>query len=284
MSIVVMVDSGASFSKTMLKKYGISLLPYNVIFKNGDCYKDVIDIKNQNDLIKIIDEHGDFPRIDQVGVDQIEAYFRKYIDRGDDILYISVSSGLSNAYNEVLQVANKFDSGIIEVIDSLNVGDGETLLAVCAKDYISKGYGIKQTAKYLNNIKHHIKSCYTIGNTTCLYRQCRCMQIQDNYMDFYHRIPIGEIDNGKIVLTFSARNHELAMQVLKNTIIDYTKDADINHIIVSYSGNKDDALIIKGFIHKHLKDFNIILLENSSVVFINTGINTLGISFLLNKK
>ena len=133
MSIVVMVDSYANLSKAMLKKYKICLLPYNIMFKD----KNIIDVNK-------------FENIDS---EKVENHFRKYIDRGDDILYIGVSSHLSNSYNDVVEVSKKFDPSTIEIIDSLNIGAGEALLALYARDYIDKGYGLKQTAKYLNNIK-----------------------------------------------------------------------------------------------------------------------------------
>lgn len=279
-----MVDSGASLSKSMLKKYNIVSLPYNVTFKNGDSYRDVYDIKNLTELKRLIDMHGDLPKIDQVSKTTIENYFRKLIDNGDDILYIGVSSKLSSAYNEVLEVSKKFDSSTIEVIDSLNVGNGEALLALFAKDYINRGYGLRQTTKYLNEIKYKIKSCYAIGNANYLYSQNRCKEIYDKFLEFYHRIPVGEINNGKIYLTFSAKESELALQVLKNTISDYSMNMNRSHMIISYSGDKHNALKLKEFTNKVVNGITIELVENSSVVFTSSGDNSIGIAFLIDKK
>lgn len=284
MSIVVMVDSGANLSKSILKKYDIALLPCNVVFTNGDSYKDCIDIKNQKKLIETIKEHNEFPKVVQLRPDKIENHFRKYIDKGNDILYISASSSLSEIYNDLLEVSKRFDSNTIEIVDSENVAGGETLLALYAKDYIDKGYGLKQTVKYLNLIKNNIKSCYTIGDSTYLYRLSMCEGLNDNYTNFYYKTPVVEIDGGKIILTFTTNNYDLAIQVLKNKINDYYNKIDNDHIIISYSGNKSTATKIKNFILKQFKDYNIELVENSSIVFLGSGVNTLGISFLSNKK
>ena len=54
MSIVVMVDGSANLNKKMLKKYGIVMLPYNLIFKNGDIYK---DDKNHKELKELIEKY-----------------------------------------------------------------------------------------------------------------------------------------------------------------------------------------------------------------------------------
>ena len=116
MSIIVMVDSGASLSKNILKRHDIALLQYNIMFSNGDCYKDFVDVKNQKELTQLIENHEDFPKIDQMSKEEIEACFKKYIDNGDDILYISVSSKLSHAYDEIVEVSKKFDESTISTL------------------------------------------------------------------------------------------------------------------------------------------------------------------------
>lgn len=284
MSVIVMVDSGASVSKKILKEHNIALLPYNIMFNNGDCYKDTIDVKNQKQLISLIEEYEEIPKIDQASKQDIEDCFRKYINNGDDILYISVSSKLSNAYKEVLEVSKNFNESMINVIDSLNVGVGETSLAIYAKEYINRGYGLKQTAKYLNNIKHMIKSCYAVGNPLYLYKQQRYDVIEDKYMEFHQCVPIFEINDGKIVATFNAKEKELALQMLKNMILDYSKNLDCRYLIIAYSGDKKVANNLKSYASKLIDGLNVEIVENSSVVFINSGMNTLSLSFLLDKK
>lgn len=284
MSIVVMVDSGANINKAMLKKYNLTILPYNIMFANGDCYRDVLDVKNKKELRSLIENHNDIPRIDQVSEDEIENCFRKYIDNGDDILYISVSSKLSLAYQEVVNVSKKFDPRTIEIIDSLNVGSGETLLALYAIDYVNKGHGLKQVARYLNEIKYFIKSCYVISDPTYLYSQNRGIEFYDKFPQFYKHIPVAEIRNGKIVLTFNAKESELALQVLKNTITDYNKDIDNSHMIISYSNDRSNTHKLKEVSTKLVRDINVEIIENSSVVFTSTGNDSLSVAFLLDKE
>lgn len=284
MSIIIMVDSGANLSRSMLKKYGLNVLPYNVTFRNGDTYRDVIDIKNLETLSLMIDEYKEIPEIDQVSDEEIENYFTKIINQGNDILYIGVSSKLSSAINRVENIAKKFSDNMIQVIDSLNVGSGETLLALYAREYLDMGYGLKQTVKYLNEIKYNIKSFYTINEPTYMYKQNRCSEVNNNFMNFYHTIPVAQIDRGKIVVTFNGRKMDIAKQILKNSIIDNSNYIDTKHMVISYSGNKEDALKLKRNSSKLNKEFNIELMENSSSVFINTGDNCLSVAFLINRE
>ena len=281
MSIIVMVDSAANMSRNILKKYNLTVLPYNLIFADGKCYKDVLEVKNQKELVQLIEQNNQIPKIERISNLELENCFRKYIDYGDDILYICVSSKLSNSYKEVSKVASKFHSSNIQVIDSLNIGNGEMLLALCAREYINKGYGLKQAVKYLSEKKKMIKSCYSVGDCNYFYTQNKCDTSQ-RYLGFSH-IPVVEINEGKMFLTFSAKENEIAIQVLKNTIYDYSKKILPTHMVISYSGDRKNAALIKNYVIKLFPNILVEVVENSPIVFLNSGMNTIGIAFMLHE-
>lgn len=279
MSIIVMADGGANITKSMIKKYEIDILPYNIVFANGDVYKDIVDIKNQKKLLDLMYQHDDLPKIGHLNMDNMESVFRKHIENGDDILYITSSSKFSNSYKKAVSVSKKFDPSMIEIVDSLNVGSGETLLALYAREYIKLGHGLRQTAKYLNEIKHDIKSCYAVGNSNYLYNKKYCKGKNNNYFDIQNSFPIVEVNKGQLILTYSTKEGELALQILKNAITDNCNSIDKTPVIIAYSGDKSICSKLKEYISKSFSK-NIIVLEHNTLVFLNTGLNTLSITFL----
>ena len=271
MSIVIMVDGGINITRQMIKIYSIDVSPYNLII-NDQIYRDTIDIKNQKDLKDLIYEYKGLPQIVNISIDQIKQKMRKCIEKGDDILYITTSSKLSSSYENVMEASREFNSNMIEVIDSLNVGGGLTLLTIKAREYIDKGYGLKQIAKNLNSIKNSIKSCYMIG----------CLNDISIVLNDKPSIPILEIDKGRAIVTYTAKDKELALQILKNTVLDnisYVKDAPI---VISYSGDKSMTNRLKQYIKKNLSE-NVLVLENNAAICINAGYDTISLSFLAKK-
>ena len=279
MSIIVMVDGSANITKSMIKKYNLDVLPYNVVFFNGDTYRDIVDIKNQSELVQLIQEHGDFPKLLHLEKDKVRSKFKRHIENGNDILYITSSAKLTAAYEIGIEISKEFSIGTIEVIDSLSVGSGITLLALEAIKYIEKGYGLKQTAKYINKLKHSIRSSYAVGNFNYLYNQHHCDVVEYNYLEFYETFPVVEIHNGNIVLTYNAKEKDIALQILKNTISDYSRYINDSLVVISYSGDKKVANKLKEYIGKSFTK-NIIVLENGSAIFLNTGLDTVGVTFL----
>lgn len=282
MSIVVMVDGGGNFSKSSMKKYNIDVLPYNLEFANGNSYRDIVDIKNQKELIELIKLNNDLPKIRALDIEKIKSRLRKYLENGDDVLYITSSSKLTNSYKKATNLAKEFDSRMVEVVDSLNIGDGQTLLAIAAREYVNQGHGLKQTVKYIEKLKYCVKSCYFIGNANYLQTHQDCHTISDNYLEFHNGFSIAEVNNGKIVLTYSTKDMLLGIQILKNRIADQIKYIEKSPIIISYSGDRSLVNELKSYIKKML-DVTPIVLEHSSFIFVNTGLNTISLSFITKK-
>ena len=214
--------------------------------------------------------------------DKILNIFKRYIENGDDSLYICIGDKLSDSYKRISEVAQYFNPDNIHVIDSTHVGIGQTLLAMAAREYINQGHGLKQVSNYINKIKSQIRAYYSVGNPNYLYSQNRCEDIYLHYLDYYHKIPVAEITKGQILLTFSAKENEVALQILKNAIMDNHKYLSDLPIMISYCGDKDVAIKLKNYISKNFTK-NIMMVETSSIVYINSGINTVGLAFLINK-
>lgn len=68
----------------------------------------------------------------QVNVDQFLAFFEPILERGQDILHVSLSTGLSGAYNSACiargELLEKYPDRRIEVVDSLGASSGYGLL------------------------------------------------------------------------------------------------------------------------------------------------------------
>ena len=227
MSVVVVVDGSANLNKSILKKYDIVMMPYNFKFFNGDIYS---DIKLTEEFDKLVNEYGEIPSFVEVDDNVIEERLRKYIDKGDDILYICSSSSLYSSYDSILSVASKFSDAVIEVVDSENLLNGEALLALYARDYINKGYGLKQCVKYLNSIKKAIKSAYLLGDVSYVYSHNEWRSVLASDIDYSDFIPVVEVSVGKLVLTFNAKSSELVLQMFKNMLLDNSRNINYSYL------------------------------------------------------
>jgi len=257
MSIVVMVDGGASLPKSILKRKDVVVLPL---------------IDERVEKISMINFENVFSSytslIHNPLKDEVVKRIKKYIDNGYDVLYITISSRLSKHYNEILELTSSFDSSAFKVIDSLNMCSGEGLLVNLALNYIDKGYRLKQVYNCLERLRHDIKSSYIIGDFDTFYFQDKCDDVKNKYLEYYGRYPLVELHDGEGKITFSAKTLEAAYQILENNISDNLDDN--SDIFISGVNNKYMQTLKKNLI-KNYSNINVVTTQANPLLKICLG-------------
>ena len=171
MSFAVFADGSANLPKSMLD--GISLLPceYTVDGEPQTYWGDVdsFDAHEFYDGLKI----GKTVRTSLLNTQLFLSRFGTILTKGTDIIYISMSSGISGTYNAARLAAEElmelYQGRFVHVVDSLGCGFGSGLLAVKAAELSKQGMSARAAADILDvlNIKPvlfgdptgHIISC-----------------------------------------------------------------------------------------------------------------------------
>ncbi|OJU16509.1 MAG: fatty acid-binding protein DegV [Clostridiales bacterium 43-6] len=98
----------------------------------------------------------------QVNVDEFVDYFTGFLEKGLDILHVSLSSGLSGTYNSACiardDLAEKYPDRKIYIVDSLAASSGYGLLVDKLADLRDGGMGIDELHTWVNENKltmHH---------------------------------------------------------------------------------------------------------------------------------
>ncbi len=95
-----------------------------------------------------------------VPVGQMTEVFEKHLSAGEDVLSISISSGLSATYNETVMVAKdlqkKYPDRKILCIDSLRYSTALALLVVMACEKKNQGATIEETFEYVEQTKRTV--------------------------------------------------------------------------------------------------------------------------------
>lgn len=104
-----------------------------------------------------------------VTVQEYEAKFTKYLEKGCDVLYIACSSGLSASHNVSTQVAaslaEKFPEQKIVCVDSLISGYAQGAMAIKARKLSNEGKSIDEIGAILNETRlkyNQIATCETL--------------------------------------------------------------------------------------------------------------------------
>jgi len=105
---------------------------------------------------------GAMPTTSQVNVGQFIDFFEPFLQEGKDILHLSLSSGLSGAYNSgcmaIEELKSKYPERKIYIVDTLAASSGYGLLVDAVADLRDQGKSIDEVYQWAENNKlrvHH---------------------------------------------------------------------------------------------------------------------------------
>lgn len=104
---------------------------------------------------------GAQPTTAQVNAEEYKALFRPVLEKGLDVLHLSLSGGISGSINSALvareQLEEEFPDRKILVIDSLGASSGYGLLVEAADTMRRQGAGLEETVRWVeeNRLKIH---------------------------------------------------------------------------------------------------------------------------------
>ena len=114
--IRIIVDSGSSIKQSEKDMYNVDIIPLKIIF-DGKEYLDGIDLSNE-EFYDFLMNQNKFPKTSLPCFEDIEKLVNGYIEQGDQVLIITISSKISGTYNALkLFFENQKD---VYVYDSLN--------------------------------------------------------------------------------------------------------------------------------------------------------------------
>ena len=175
MSFSVFADGSANLPKKMLE--GITLLPceYTVDGEPREYWGDVDDF----------DGHAYYESLKngkRIGTSLLNAtvfmtYFTPVLESGQDIIYVSMSSGISGTYNVAATVARElmeeFPGRFVHIVDSHGCGFGHGILAVRAAKLSREGVDVRTAAAMIDAEVPHACQYFTVDDLNFLKRTGR---------------------------------------------------------------------------------------------------------------
>lgn len=124
--IRIITDSASDITREEAEKLGIEVVPLHVIFGN-DVFMDGVDITH-DEFYTRLEKCEELPKTSQTNPAGFVEVFEKYIDQGDEIVGIFLSSKLSGTYQSAVIACQMLETDKIQVIDSLNASMGLAVL------------------------------------------------------------------------------------------------------------------------------------------------------------
>ncbi len=222
----------------------------------------------------------------QINPSEFEEYFCKYLEKGMDILYICLSSGLSGMYNSACSVAKELERRYpdrkLKVVDSLSASLGVGHLAIVASEMRMRGSSIEETEKSLNELKNKICHWFVVDDLYHLKRGGRISASKALVGSMMNIKPVLKIDNeGKLVVCENVRGRKRAFETLLSKFEECASKKNIKNesVYISHADCEDDAKFLADEIKKRYGAQKIIMHSITPVIGVHTGAGTLALIF-----
>ncbi|GGH57590.1 degV domain-containing protein [Paenibacillus silvae] len=242
--IKIFADSTSDLTPQWVQQYDIGIIPLYVVF-GEQSLKDGAEIKPEQ-LYARVSRDGALPKTAAPSPADFMAAFQPYIEQGDDILYISLSSELSSTYQNALIASSEFPETRISVIDSLNLSSGIGLMVMKAAHAAEQGQNLAQITELIEAMKPTVRTEFVIDTLEYLYKGGRCSGMQNLIGSLLKIRPVIRVTDGKMTPAYKVRGkREKALeQMLQNTLSDKERiDQDL--LIVVHTMAEEDAIALQ---------------------------------------
>ena len=120
----VFVDTGCSIKQEEKEKYGVELIPLRYLMGEKE-YEDGVDL-SIDEFYEMLISQKLFPKTSLPYLDKLEERVNNLTKEGNDVIIISISSGISGTYNAFKSLFE--DNDRVRVIDSLSAVGGVRIL------------------------------------------------------------------------------------------------------------------------------------------------------------
>lgn len=276
--VIIMSDSTCDLSQAIIDEHNIKLIPLYVSFKE-ETYEDRVNITTEK-LYELVDEKGILPKTSAPSTGVFHEFFKPYIDKGYDIVYIGISSKLSSTIQSAIIAAREFEEGRIQIVDSMNLSTGIGLLVLKAVKFAATGDSALTIAEKVNKIIPKIETAFVIDTMEYLYKGGRCSGIA-NFVGTMLKIkPIIHVVDGGMIVGAKPRGRKKAYELLLDKIYADKDKLDPDFVMVTHSLNYEAAKYLKDEINKKLNLTNLYETTAGCVISSHCGRGTIGILYI----
>ena len=281
--VKLFADSSCDIGPELAKRYDVEFVHIHVRL-NGNEYLDGVDITHK-EIYENYETNHTLPSTCAMNIGEYEALFRPYIEKGYDIVHVSLGSGLSSTCGNARLAGETFSPGRVYVIDSKSLSTGSGHIVCECGERILKGLGAKQIYEEVSPIADKVSASFILDDLKYLHAGGRCSglaQFGASLMNIKPCIIVrndlfGSMTVGKKYMGSYKRS---ALKYVENMIKDRT-DIVLDRCFITHSGSDPDVLEAMKQLAAELQPFREIhITQASATICAHCGPNTTGILFI----
>ena len=275
--IRIITDSTSDMNKKRVEQLGVCVVPLTVNFGNK-AYIDGVELSNEDFYDKLVHAQ-ELPTTSQVNPADFETVFKEYVDDGDEIVGLFISSKLSGTYQSAVIARESVSAERIYLVDTLTVSFGLSLMVEIAVKLRDQGYEAKHIADTLRNLSKKNRLIASLDTLKYLKMGGRLSATSAFVGSILGISPIITLTDGEVTVLGKARGQKGAIRFL----LEYMQEHGRNEAYpVSFGhSNSYEALekCMEAF-DPYLGETEVLTGNIGSVVGTHSGPGAVGVAYI----
>ncbi len=196
MTTAIVTDSTTSLPPGVLERPDVRVVPLTFNFGPEESYTDKVDLSNE-EFYERLRTSDEFPTTSQPPAGAfVEAY--EDLSAYDDILVLTISSGLSGTYDSAVTAAGMVDRPV-EVVDTETAEMGAGLILREALRAIDEGRDYRDIRKVVGEAVRRCEILFAVGTLEYLEKSGRIGRAQRLLGTAFDIRPVLKVEDGEVV-------------------------------------------------------------------------------------
>lgn len=262
MSYVLSCCSTADLSPEHFKSRDINYACFH-FFLDGKPYEDDLgQTISFEDFYKAM-ENGAETRTSQINTDEFIRYFTPFLEAGNDVLHVSLSSGISGVSNSASIAAKelneKYPDRKVLVVDSLGASSGYGLIMDKLADLRDEGKTIDEVYDWIMKNRLHLHHWFLSTDLTFYVKGGRISKAAGWFGTVLNICPLLNMDNlGRLIPRYKIRGKKKVLAEIVNKMEEHA-EGGLNYSGKCYISNSacyDDARAVADAVEARFPHLN----------------------------
>jgi DegV family protein with EDD domain len=281
-NVLVMTDTVACLPKELADKHGIKVVPASQITCDGKTYIEGVTITARQ-AYDIIKKDPDSFATAAITPGMLLEEFRKLAKKHQEILFVTISSGLSAVAQSANLAADllkeEFPKARVKVVDSKTCAGAEGMIALEMAKLAAKGKGLDELAGLAEAMRKKTGGVLMLDTVRYTYRTGRMTKTEAIEAAKSNIKPVNRMSDAGIMefVTLATERREGIGKMIE--VVKKEAGTDALHFMVSHADAPDTAQILVDQLKKEFKCLSMIVSDYSPVMGYSTGPGAMFVGF-----
>ena len=232
----IITDSAADLEPREYEKLGVTCIPLRVAFGDAE-YQENVDL-GKDKFYELLLNSAEFPKTSQAAPAVLEELLADAKEKGDEVIYITLSSALSGTYQTACMICEDAEHDGAYIFDGRNATGGQRMIVEYACRLRDEGKNAAEIISGLESIRDRIELYACVNTLEYLHKGGRISHAVYTLGSLAQIKPIISIDvEGKVALPGKVMGMRKGMDFLCKRLT--ARKPDENHpLYVMYTNNR----------------------------------------------